>query len=135
MKGFWYTNLDGEGFIPHEVTDITRYDTQDTSKLVWFTVPKHTGEAIWLPPYITENLDKRVISYNVPIYYKDEFVGVVGFEIDYSTMAEQVESIRLFDNGYAFLNDDKGNLFFHPRIDVAELTAETMPKAPEGENG
>ena len=132
VKGFWYTDLDGEGFEEHEVTDITLYDTQDTSKLVWFTVPKHTGEPIWLPPYITDNLDKRVISYNVPIYWKGQFVGVVGIEIDYSTMAEQVESIRLHNNGYAFLNDGEGNVFFHPRIDVALLTEETMPEVPEG---
>lgn len=49
-KGFWYVNLDGEGFKKHEVTDITQYDMNDTSKLVWFTVPRMTGEAVWLPP-------------------------------------------------------------------------------------
>ena len=132
VKGFWYTNLDGEGFVEHKVTDITLYDTKDTSRLVWFTVPKFKGEAIWLPPYITDNLDKRVISYNVPIYFKGQFIGVVGIEIDYSTMAEQVDSIRLGGNGYAFLSDLEGNLFYHPRIDVAELTEETRPKPPEG---
>ena len=132
VKGFWYTNLDGTDFVKHEVTDITLYDTEDTSKLVWFTVPKHTGKPVWLPPYITDNLDARVISYNVPIYYKDQFIGVVGIEIDYSTMAEQVDSIRLYSNGYAFLNDSEGNLFYHPRIDVARLTEETMPKTPAG---
>ena len=132
VKGFWYTDLDGEGFTEHEVTDITLYDTQDTSKLVWFTVPKHTGEAIWLPPYITDNLNKRVISYNVPIYYRGRFVGVVGIEIDYSTMAKQVESIRLYKNGYAFLSNADGELFFHPVIDVTQLTEETMPRVPEG---
>ena len=46
VKGFWYTDLDGEGFTEHEVTDITLYDTQDTSRLVWFTMPKHTGKPI-----------------------------------------------------------------------------------------
>ena len=132
VKGFWYTNLDGDGFTEHEVTDITKYDTEDTSKLVWFTVPKATGEPIWLPPYITDNLDVRVISYNIPIYYKRQFIGVVGIEIDYSTMAEQVESIRLFNNGYAFITDDEGNLVFHPLIDVATLTNETKPEIPEG---
>ena len=132
VKGFWYTNLDGEGFEAHEVTDITLYDTRDTSKLVWFTVPKHTGQPIWLPPYITDNLDVRVISYNVPVYYEGRFVGVVGIEIDYSTMAGQVESIRLYKNGYAFITDAKGSLFFHPRIDVTALTEETMPPIPEG---
>ena len=132
VKGFWYTNLDGEGFVEHEVTDITRYDTQDTSRLVWFTVPKHEGTAIWLPPYITDNLDVRVISYNVPIYYHGQFVGVVGIEIDYTTMAEEVESIRLYSNGYAFLSDSDGNLFYHPHIDIANLADNSAPEVPEG---
>ena len=132
VKGFWYTNLEGEGVTGHEVTDITLYDTQDTSKLVWFTVPKHEGKAVWLPPYITDNLDERVISYNVPVYYKGQFVGVVGIEIDDSTMAEQVESIHLYSDGYAFLSDSEGNLFYHPHIDVSGLTEETTPELPEG---
>lgn len=61
-------NLDSYfGSVEHQVTDITLYDTEDTSQLVWYTVPKATGEAVWLPPYITDNLDVRVLSYNVPI--------------------------------------------------------------------
>ncbi len=130
VKGFWYTDLDGEGFVERKVTDISSYDTEDTSKLVWFTVPKYEGEPVWLPPYVTENLDKRVISYNVPIYWRGKFVGVVGIEIDYSTMAEQVESIRLYDNGFAFLSDAQGNLFFHPRIDVSQFPEGEAPALP-----
>ena len=130
-KGFWYVNLDGEGFQEHEVTDITLYDTDDTSKLVWFTVPKATGKSIWLPPYITDNLDVRVISYNTPIYYNGTFVGVAGIEIDYSTMAEVVDSITLFDSGYAFINDEEGTIIYHPHIDVKELMV-NHPKIPDG---
>ena len=132
VKGFWYTNLDGEGFKEHEVTDITLYDTEDTSDLVWFTVPNATGEPVWLPPYITENLDKRVLSYNVPIYRKGVFIGVVGIEIDYSTMASEVNSILLYQNGYAFLNDAEGNIIYHPRIDVTTMSEEERPVAPSG---
>lgn len=130
-RGFWYVNQDGEGFQAHEVTDITQYDTEDTSQLVWFTVPKATGKAIWLPPYITDNLGARVISYNTPVYLDGQFVGVIGIEIDYSTMAEQVDSIRLYDNGYAFINDADGTIIYHPHMDIAEL-AEKHPKVPEG---
>ena len=132
VKGFWYTNLDGADFVEHEVTDISLYDTNDTSKLVWFTVPKYTGKPIWLPPYITDNLDARVFSYNVPIYWRTQFIGVVGIEIDYTAMAEQVNSIRLYKNGYAFLNDSEGNIFYHPRIDASKLVGEDAPKVPEG---
>lgn len=129
-KGFWFVNVNGEGFKEHEVTDITLYDTNDTSKLVWFTVPKDTGEPMWLSPYITENLGARVISYNVPVYWRGRFIGVIGIEIDYSTVADTVGSITLYDNGYAFLVDDEGNVIYHPYIDVTKM--DTPPKVPDG---
>ena len=132
VKGFWYTNLDGKDFVEHEVTDITLFDTADTSRLVWFTIPKFTGNAVWLPPYKTENLDVLVISYNIPIYWRGQFVGVVGIEIDYTTMAKQVESIELYNNGYAFLTSAEGGLVFHPRIDTATLAEHEIPKLPDG---
>ncbi len=130
VKGFWYTNLDGNGFKEHEVTDITQYDVNDTSKLVWFTVPKFEGKSIWLPPYVTDNLDVKVISYDAPIYYKGQFIGVVGIEIDYSAMAKEVNSIKFYDNGYAFLSDADGTLFYHPYIDVANLPADSKKQVP-----
>lgn len=132
VKGFWFTNLDGREFVSHAVTEISNYDTQDTTQLVWFTVPKHTGNPIWLPPYITDNLDVRVISYNYPITYRGKFIGVIGIEIDYTVMAEHVESIRLYNNGYAFLTDPNGKLIFHPRIDIANLSDKDLPVPPDG---
>ena len=130
VKGFWYVDLDGDGFVEHEVTDISHYDTNDTTGLVWFTVPKATGRGVWLPPYITDNLDMRVISYNAPIYYEGRFIGVIGIELDYSAMAEEVNNITLYQSGYAFLNDAEGNLIYHPHMDVAALAAK--PSVPEG---
>ena len=121
VKGFWFVNTEGEGFKEHEVTDITMYDTEDTSQLVWFTVPKATGKPVWLPPYITDNLDVRVISYNTPVYLDGQFVGVIGIELDYSFMAEMVDNIMLYENGYAFINDEEGNLVYHPHMDVASM--------------
>lgn len=129
-KGFWYVNLDGKGFTEHEVSDITLYDTDDTSALVWFTVPKHEGRPVWLPPYITDNLDVRVISYNVPIYWHDTFVGVLGIEIDYATMAAAVDRISFHDSGYAFIVDADSRLVYHPHMDIPAM--EVLPDTPEG---
>ena len=129
-KGFWYVNLDGKGFKEHEVTDITLYDTDDTSGLVWFTVPKYEGKPVWLPPYITDNLDVRVISYNVPVYWHDTFIGVLGIEIDYATMASVVDRISFNNSGYAFIEDSEGNLVYHPHLDVPAM--DVLPETPEG---
>ncbi len=125
VKGFWYVNLDGEGFKEHEVTDLTQYDMDDTSSLVWFTVPRATGKGVWLQPYVTDNLDVRVISYNVPVYWEEKFVGVIGIEIDYNTLAGEVENIKLFQNGYAFILDADSNIIYHPKM---------LPDSPDGEN-
>ena len=124
VSGFWYVYQDGE-FKEHEVTDITRYDTSDTSALVWFTVPKATGEGVWLPPYYTENLGARVISYNVPVYWKGQFVGVIGIEIDYEMLKQEVQHISVFKSGYAFILDENSNVFYHPLLDSAQLNLET----------
>ena len=109
-KGFWYVYQDEEGFTEHEVTDITQYDTSDTSALVWFTIPKATGEGEWLPPYYTENLGARVISYNEPVYWKGRFVGVIGIEIDYGMLKKEVENLSIFESGYAFILDENANI-------------------------
>ena len=130
VKGFWFVKNEDGSFSEHEVTDITLYDTEDTSKIVWFTVPKATGKGVWLHPYITDNLDVRVISYNTPVYYEGSFVGVIGIELDYSFLAELVDNITLFENGYAFINDAQGNLIYHPHMDV--LSMERLPDIPLG---
>lgn len=125
VKGFWYVNQDGNGFQEHEVTDISQYDTNDTSQIVWFTVPKATGKGVWLPPYNTENLDALVISYNVPVYWKEQFIGVIGIEIDYEMLAQEVENIKIFQNGYAFILDEDSNVIYHPQIDSERINLET----------
>ena len=116
--GFWYVRQNDIGFQEHEVTDITQYDTNDTSAIGWFTIPKSLKKGIWLPPYHTENLGVRVISYNVPVYCKGQFAGVVGMEIDYETLAKEVEKIKLFENGYAFILDENSNVIYHPQMEL-----------------
>ena len=132
VKGFWFVDLTGDGFVEHEVTEITQYDTEDQSRLVWFTVPKATGKPIWLSPYFTENLDVYVLSYNVPIYKDGRFIGVIGIELDFKTLVEQVNNITLYENGYAFIIDENGNIVYHPRIPLADLTGGKHPKVPDG---
>jgi diguanylate cyclase (GGDEF)-like protein len=133
VRGFWYTNLDGDDFTEHEVTDISQYDPSDTTALVWFTVPKATGKGVWLPPYNTENLDVLVISYNLPVYWKNQFVGVIGIEIDCETLDIVVENIRLFDSGYAFLMDANSHMIYHPAIKSGQKMF-SLPKSLLGEN-
>ncbi len=57
-------------------------------------------------------------------------MGVVGIEVDYSTMAAEVNGIRPYDKGYAFLGDEDGNLFYHPHIDVTDPSSDGKYEIP-----
>jgi diguanylate cyclase (GGDEF)-like protein len=132
VKGFWYVYQEGKGFVEHKVTDLSNYDTNDTSSIIWFTIPKANGKGIWLPPYYTENLNMQVISYNVPVYWKNRFVGVIGIEIDYKTLAHEAEDIQIFKSGYAFILDENQNVIYHPELGSVQLNLETKAiKKPE----
>ena len=129
QDGFWFTNLDGEGFVEHEVTDIS----DDQFECKWFYEPKNTGKPIWLPPYITDNLDAVVISYNVPVYRFEEFYGVVGIEISYHTLGEQIKNIKVLKSGFAYIiENEKGNIIYHPFIDILSMPEEERPSIPDG---
>ena len=130
-KGFWYTNLDGKGFVEHEVTDLS----DDKNEARWFYRPKETGEPLWLAPYITDGLTVYVISYNVPIYRGEnhEFIGVIGIELSYNTLGEQIKNITILESGYAFvIENENGTIIYHPYIDILEMPEEERPIAPKG---
>ncbi len=129
-SGFWYVYSGRYGFTPHEVTDITQYDADDQNSIIWYKVPKAMQQAVWLPPYVTDNLNAYVLSYNVPIYKGGTFVGVIGIEIDYSTLSQVADRITLYKSGYAFVTDAEGNLVYHPHIDVPQLDDQHKPSAP-----
>ena len=126
-KGFWYIDLDGKGFKEHEVTDLS----DDHYECIWFYEPKADGKPHWLAPYVTDNLDVYVVSYNVPVFRNNNFVGVVGIEIDYNTLGEQIKNIKAQKTGYAFIVDsDSTSLIYHPYIDLLSMPEAERPTTP-----
>lgn len=127
-KGFWFTNLDGKGFVEHEVTDLT----DDHYECRWFYEPKESGNPLWLPPYVTDNLDVYVISYNVPVYSNDKFIGVVGIEISYHTIGEQIKDIKALKTGFAYVvENEHGSIIYHPYMDILGMKEEDRPAIPD----
>ena len=132
--GFWYIDLDGSGFVEHEVTDISdeRFDC------LWFFETKEAGHPIWLPPYVTDNLDIYVVSYNVPVYRKqnngsNRFIGVVGIEISYNTLGEQIKDIKIHRSGFAYIvENENGSIIYHPKIDILSMPEDQRPSIPSG---
>lgn len=127
--GFWYIDYDDDdqGFVEHAPSPINSDNINDPG-MVWFAYPKTHGTSRWIAQsYVTANLPNyKVISYNSPVFLDNTFVGVVGIEIDFKTITKQVDNIELYNGkGYAFINDDEGNIIYHPNTT-------STPKVPDG---
>ena len=105
--GLFYSKMvGGDEFIPFEPTDIALYDRDDTEHVGWFWQPYDAGEPVWMKPYYNLNNDIHMISYVVPMYYEEKFIGVVGMDFDYTVLSDRVHQIKIYENGFAHLEMD-----------------------------
>ncbi|MEG0367107.1 MAG: diguanylate cyclase [Coprobacillus sp.] len=104
-------------FISIKPTDLNAYDSDDISHVGWFYRAKESGKPIWLEPYYNANIDKEIISYIIPFYVDNEFVGIVGMDIDFRVLRDFVSQTEFYETGYAFLVDEKANIIYHKQLE------------------
>ena len=103
-----------EAFTSVVPTDFSMYDADDTEHVGWYYIPVQAGKAIWMAPYLNQNINVYMISYVVPLYAEDgTSIGIVGMDIDFSQITKQVDSLTIFETGYAFLVDAEGKIIHH----------------------
>lgn len=113
LTGFFYTKSgDGEEYVRFEPTDLSLYDRDDTEHVGWYWQPYEAGKPVWMKPYHNRNNGVTMISYVIPMYYEDRFVGVVGMDFDYTVLTDKVCNIKIYENGFAYLELD-GKLICH----------------------
>lgn len=96
-----------------EPTNLSLYDPSDTSRVGWFYEPAKNKKGTWMEPYLNDNINIEMISYVIPFYANDVFMGVVGMDIDFSVLQTIVEETTVYENGYAYLTDENANLIYH----------------------
>lgn len=83
-----------------------------------------------------------VISVSAPVYFKDEFKGVMTADFQLQRIAEQVNSIRVGKTGYAFLVDNDGHIiamppqgyeFFEMQPEILEVNEEPQQTIFDGD--
>ena len=99
-------------------TDFSMYEEGDVEHVGWYYLPVQAGEAIWMSPYMNENVNIYMISYVVPLFAKDgTSVGVIGMDIDFSQITDLVDATQIYTSGYAFLTDANGAVMYHKDAD------------------
>jgi len=100
-------------YFEHEITPLEEYAPGDAEHVGWYYQPIENKKATWLEPYYNANLKKKMISYIIPIFKGRETIGVVGMDIDLSLLKKTVNSVAVYDSGYAFLISPKGDIVYH----------------------
>ena len=115
--GFFYSRLGKTGFTEQPPLDARELDPADTEHTTWYYTPIQRGRPSWVGPYAAPFLEELwTYSYLVPIYKAGTLVGVLGMDIPFSTLTDQIRDIRVYDTGYAFLADVDGRILYHPNL-------------------
>ena len=121
--GLFYSKENGgDEYIAFDPTDISLYEKEDTEHVGWFWQPYEAGKPVWMLPYYNQNNNIYMISYVVPMYHKEKFIGVVGMDFDYTVLAEQVHGIKVYENGVAHLEINGAVVCNHDRVHEEEIT-------------
>ena len=120
--GLFYSKVKGkDGFIRFEPTDISLYDKSDTEHVGWYWQPFEAGKPVWMMPYYNQNNDILMISYVVPMYFENEFIGVVGMDFDYTVLTDKVHNIKIYENGFAHLEFEGADVYNTDHVEDAKL--------------
>lgn len=103
---FYSKTKDNDEYVPFELTDISLYNKEDTEHVGWYWQPYEAGKPVWMLPYYNKNNNIYMISYVVPIYHEEKFIGIVGMDFDYNALTDRVHAIEIYENGYAHLEID-----------------------------
>ena len=136
--GLFYSKVDGsDEFVSLEPTDISLYDKDDTEHVGWFWEPYEKKAPVWMEPYHNQNNDILMISYVIPMYFGERFIGVVGMDFDYQALVDSVNEIQIYENGFACLELDGTVLSAGSTHDVndAATSGEYMHISKELVNG
>lgn len=122
----YYPNVELASVLPPDFDATSRPYYEITAPL--FNLQRHTR---WTIPYVDATGGGLVVTVASPVYFGDEFHGVVAADIQLSRITEQLASIKIGQTGYAFMVDDAGRIISMPSagyglygINPEELPAE-----------
>lgn len=108
---FLVRNQDGS-IRNEEVTDISAYSPDEREYVGWYYEPLQNGVPTWMEPYDNKNINKKMISYVIPIFRDDVTIGVIGMDIDLDALKEKVSDISAYSSGYAVLIGNNGDVIY-----------------------
>lgn len=111
--GTWYThtNINDEFKITDNGPTSDMY-TGTEEELEWYFRPKKYKKGIWSEPYKDMNLKIDMITYSVPVYSKNNFIGVIGIDISMTEIEDFINKFKIYKTGKTYLIDKNNKIIF-----------------------
>ncbi|HLA06045.1 MAG TPA: GAF domain-containing protein [Anaerolineales bacterium] len=105
----YYPNINLASLLPPDFDPTKRPYYEITSPLF-----NSRRLARWAIPYNDPAGGGLVVTIAAPVYFGDEFAGVVAADMKLASITKQVGDIRIGQTGYAFMLDDAGRIISMP---------------------
>lgn len=100
-------------FVEREPIDLAPYAPDDDQKVGWFYIPFKSNSAVWIDPYEDAVTNFYVISYVAPLFVDGQFLGVVGMDIDFNFIIQELRRMSIYDYGYVYIMDRNNRVLYH----------------------
>jgi len=80
----------------------------------WYSIPMLLKEPYWSEPYYSRAGDNiLLVTYSVPIFKNNKFLGIAAANISLEKLRETMENIEIM-GGYTFMISQYGTYIYHP---------------------
>ena len=93
--------------------DLAPYDPDDVQNVGWFYIPMKSRTATWIEPYVDAVTEFYVISYVAPLFLEGKFIGVVGMDIDFNFIIQELRRMSIYDYGYVYIMNRNNLVLYH----------------------
>ena len=105
----YYPNIELATLLPPDFDPTTRPYYEITAPLF---NPQKTAR--WSIPYVDAAGGGLVVTVASPVYYGEEFGGIVAADMKLAAITQEIEEIQIGQTGYAFMLDDAGRIISMP---------------------
>ena len=100
-------------FIERSPIDLSLYAPDDIQNVGWYYTPMKVKCATWIEPYVDAITNFYVISYVAPLFLDGKFIGVVGMDIDFNFIIQELRRMSIYDYGYVYIMNRNNIVLYH----------------------
>ena len=94
--------------------DLSLYSPNDTANVGWFYTPIKSRHETWIEPYIDPTVQSWVISYVAPLFLEGHCVGVLGMDVDFAFIVQELRRMSVYDYGFVYITNRNSRVLYHP---------------------